>query len=120
MQRAGFQNILHIKICILLHCSVSIFNFTNTLYISICYLVPGEMSDNFMANKRIRNKWWKAVTLSRNKGLVYERMAKQAYENVESRRFDQVTVSTFYIYLFSLMLFNIYASNDYKFWVLVS
>ena len=116
MQRAGFQNILHNNTCILLPCSVSMFNFTNTctLYISICYLVPEEMSDNFMANKRIRNKWWKAVTLSRNKGLVYERMAKQAYENVESRRFNQVTVSKFYIYLFSLILFNIYASNDYK------
>ena len=43
-------------------------------------------------NKRIRNKWWKAVTLSRNKGLVYERMSKQAYDNVKLKKSDQATV----------------------------
>ena len=44
-------------------------------------------------NKRIRNKWWKAVTLSRNKGLVYERMSKQAYDNVKLKKSGQATVN---------------------------
>ena len=57
-------------------------------------------------NKRIRNKWWKAVTLSRNKGLVYERMSKQAYDNVKLKKSGRATVKY-------LLIMAVYISNKF-------
>ena len=89
-----------------------------------CLQVTGNVADDTLRRKRLRNRWYKMVTLVNNPSLVFERLMKLQQEEMqlpgisEEERFrHKATTSVAFItwwrtYMYSVTLFRLNFADE--------